>query len=280
MFVLACSLATGTIQLIFAQSVNEDAELKMVSELFRGPLGATPPVKADVYLYDVGIQNLPEDLHSSQMDALFQQAIGVIEAVVSTGAYTHFEYLIADVLTVPPDCPEPTWIWLAMRYRQKPTTGTEVEEDRLSPLAMRAEAKYIHKVRSGHVGSSLSIRRLSTLLWGWRHSVCRVANGQPANLEEDELPDEQWTRILAKLQTPALPHALGFFDQVDAEARQSAALAQHFSGDVEVPEVELEGDDVRDAYLHETAHAVFSFLEKQMKIDLHIGGFAEFVDEN
>lgn len=215
------------------------------------------------------------------MGAIFQHALDEIRDLVRRGRYHHFEIMMAELLALPPHAAEPSWIWAAMRYRQAKGPGVASDEDRVSHLVLRSDGNHINKVRYTYPATfppSLTYAGFILFLFEWKHSLNRLLAGKAAVRPAGDPSDEEWVRMVDELRNVPLPHALGFFDQTLAEARQTELVAHHFSAVSDAAERRVEEHQIRAALHHEVAHAIFSILEKEMAIQVDFGGLGAFVD--
>ncbi len=78
---------------------------------------------------------------------IFQHAFSDIAGLAERGDYQHFEVMTSQMLAMPPDSPDPIWLWAAIRYRPIMKAGVRSDADRISHLAVRSDGGYINKVR-------------------------------------------------------------------------------------------------------------------------------------
>ena len=122
--------------------------------------GIPPWVKADVYLYDMGLTDISDDLESPQVIELFQESLQGVVMAASQGIYRDFEIIQSGYINLPPEAPEPLCLCASFAYRQNAEasipvvfpdrTDTPVINDigrLLSHMAMRTDRGYINKVR-------------------------------------------------------------------------------------------------------------------------------------
>jgi hypothetical protein len=103
--------------------------------------------KADVYLYDRGLSDIPDDLRSPQLIEWFQEACGAVMVMSERGQYRDFEVLASQHLHLPPDAPDPFCLWASFAYRQGPGPQVTFAGRRVSNLALRTDRGHINKVR-------------------------------------------------------------------------------------------------------------------------------------
>jgi hypothetical protein len=255
--------------------------LAAAAERSRGPKPDFHLVKANVYLYNLGLSEVPTDLRSDGMLEIFQHAFSDIASLVERGDYQQFEVMISRMLAMPPDSQDPVWLWAAMRYRQTTKASVRSDADRISHLVVRSDGGHINKVRYTYPASlppALAYAGFLLFLFEWKHSVDRVLAGGSPVPPEGDTADLHWTRMVAELKQVPLPHVLGFFDESVAAARQAEIVGHHFAVSGDSSERELEPDEIRAAMRHEIAHTAFTILEKDMAIELDFGGIGSFVD--
>lgn len=266
--------------------IAEDAEakksdLEALAEIIGGPHPNFKHVKASTYLYDLGLPSVPTNLESDEMAEIFNHALTDIFAVVNQRDYLQFEVLQHGLLTVSPQIPNHKWLWAAMRYQQRKSNEGDDDQDRISHLAVRCDAGYINKVRYTYpatLPTRVAYAGFLLFLFEWKHSIDRLISGKRAIPTAGDSSDRDWEQIVTSLRDTALPHPLGFFNQYLAEMRQAELVEHHFHSNQDSPEHRLEKHEIQVAVLHETAHAIFSTLEKEMALELDVGGFGRFLD--
>ena len=123
--------------------------------------GLPPLVKADAYLYDMGLTDIPEDLNSPLVVKLFEESLMGVTMAAEQGVYLDFEVLGSGYLNLSPDSDEPFCLGASFAYRQNPAApipvvfpgkgGVVNEVGRVvSHLALRTDRGYINKVRFNH----------------------------------------------------------------------------------------------------------------------------------
>jgi len=103
--------------------------------------------KADVYLYDLGINPISEDVRSEQVMEFFQQSCNDILVAAERGIYNDLETRTSQYLHIPDNSPDPMYLWAAFYYRQAPAPGVVDEGYRYSHILIRTDGGYINKVR-------------------------------------------------------------------------------------------------------------------------------------
>jgi hypothetical protein len=253
----------------------------VAAERARGPKPELSLVKADAFLYHLGLSALPSDVTSDQMREILQHAFNDIGTLIERGEYQHFEVLMSQMLAMPPHTGEPVWLWLSMRYRQATKPNVRWATDCVSHLVVRTDGGYINKIRYTYPASlapQLAYSGFLLFLFEWKHSVDRVLTGRSAIPPEGDKGDAEWMRMVAELKDVRLPHPLGFFDETLVAARQAEIVSDHFAASGYDQERKLEVHETGTALLHEFAHTIFAGLEKDMAIELDYGGLGSFVD--
>lgn len=122
--------------------------------------GIPPWVKADTYLYDMGLTGISEDLQSPQVIELFEESLQGVVMAAEQGIYRDFEILQSGYITLPPEAPEPLCLCASFAYQQNAGASipvvfpkrkdTPVVNDvgrLVSHMALRIDRGYINKVR-------------------------------------------------------------------------------------------------------------------------------------
>jgi len=109
--------------------------------------GVGADMRADVYLYDEGHNDIPSDLGSQDVLRFFQEACGAVDAAAKQGVYLDFEILATRFLHIPSDAPNPFCLWGVFTYRLPSSQGVSYLGTRVSHLALRTDRGYINKVR-------------------------------------------------------------------------------------------------------------------------------------
>ena len=104
-------------------------------------------VKADAYLYDLGLASIPEDLHAEEVLDWFRQACSSVYHMAQEGHYLDLQVRPSQYLHIPQDAPEPLCLWASFQYREDPDPQMAFEGPRVSHLALRTDRGYINKVR-------------------------------------------------------------------------------------------------------------------------------------
>jgi hypothetical protein len=104
-------------------------------------------VRADAYLYDLGLTNITSDLRSSEVMQWFQQACENVYRNAQTGRYLDLETITSQFLHLPPDAPDPFCLWAAFSYSPAPKPGSHSIGKETSHIALRTDRGFINKVR-------------------------------------------------------------------------------------------------------------------------------------
>jgi hypothetical protein len=96
--------------------------------------------RADAYLYNLGLSDIPNDLQSSDVQEFFQQAWEDILRVVEKTKKLDLEILKHEFLYLPEDAPDPFCILVAFTYLNY--TGRQI-----SYLTLRIDRGFINKIR-------------------------------------------------------------------------------------------------------------------------------------
>ena len=155
--------------------------------------GIPPWIKADAYLYDMGLPDISDDLRSAQVMALFQESLNSVTMAAEQGIYLDFEILGAGYINLTPDAADPFCLGASFAYRQnadapvpvvgipgKEGTGVINDIGRLvSHMTLRIDRGYINKVRfnypedAGEAGFSGFLNFLSE----WTYLVQTAGEG-------------------------------------------------------------------------------------------------------
>jgi hypothetical protein len=103
---------------------------------YEGSLG----IRADAYLYNLGLPDIPNDLQSSDVQDFFQQAWEDILRVAEMKKELDLEILKHEFLYLPKDATDPFCIWVAFTYLN--FAGRQI-----SHLALRIDQGFINKIR-------------------------------------------------------------------------------------------------------------------------------------
>ena len=110
-------------------------------------LDESTTLKADTYLYDLGLDSVPDDILAPEVEEFFQQSCAEVVAASEQGFYLDFEIRASRFLHLPDDSPVPLFLWATFYYRQQPGAITSYEGFRYSHLALRTDRNHINKVR-------------------------------------------------------------------------------------------------------------------------------------
>jgi hypothetical protein len=105
------------------------------------------PVKADAYLYDLGLPDVPSDLRAPQVMEWFQEACGGVFTAAERGMYSDVKVLASQFLVLDADPASPFCLWAAFSLAQNPGPGTSHTGPRISHLVLRTDRGYINKIR-------------------------------------------------------------------------------------------------------------------------------------
>jgi hypothetical protein len=108
--------------------------------------GKPTTAKADAYLYDLGLSDIPSDLGLQQVVEWFQHSCQDVMLAAERGLYLDFEVLASRYLHIPPGAPDPFCLWASFAYRQISGPGVFTGR-RVSNLALRTDRGHINKVR-------------------------------------------------------------------------------------------------------------------------------------
>lgn len=104
-------------------------------------------VKADAYLYDLGLVSIPEDLQAPEVVEWFREAHANVIRHGQMGHYLDLQTRASQYLHIPRDAPEPLCLWAAYQYREEPDPQRRSQRSKVSHLALRTDRGYINKVR-------------------------------------------------------------------------------------------------------------------------------------
>ena len=236
-------------------------------------------VTADVYLYTAGFAEIPTDLESAQMHDIFDASLNEIGVAAARGIYEGLEFMTRGSLALPPHALDPVWLWAVIRYRQADGAAVATR-DRVSHLAIRSDSGWIMKLRYTYpavLPPQWAYNSFLVFAFEWKHSVDRFRAGRGAVPPEGDASDPVWQRLVGELRRAPLPHRLGFFDPVLAEAYQEELMAGLLHADEDAPERELDEHEA-DLVLHEMSHAIYAILEGEMALQLPSAGLGQFVE--
>ncbi|MBY0228865.1 MAG: hypothetical protein K2W96_06285 [Gemmataceae bacterium] len=145
---------------------------------YHGPHG----LKADAYLYDLGLPSIPADLRSPEVMEWFQEACRGVFLYRDRGLYHDLEVRDSRFLHLPTDAPEPFCLHACFAYRQEPGEGVAHEGMRVSHLALRIDRGFINKVRFTYPDDAdfarVAAEAFLVFLLGWAKAVQEA--GAPA----------------------------------------------------------------------------------------------------
>lgn len=110
---------------------------------YKGPLS----LHADVYLYDLGLSTVPQDLHSKELIEIYQDSCDSILVTAESCRYLEIETIRSQYLHIPQDEPEPFCLWGIFTYRQAPVPDVFFTGKQKSHLTLRTDHGFINKIR-------------------------------------------------------------------------------------------------------------------------------------
>jgi hypothetical protein len=133
-------------------------------------------VKADVYLYDLGMTGIPSDIMSPIVQEFFKEACGDVFTAAKRGMLLDLEVKTSQYLYLPSGAPIPMYLWATFYYRQAPGPSTNYEGMRYSHLALRTDKGYINKVRYTYpdIGDENASLGLIAFLMDWHNVVQHI----------------------------------------------------------------------------------------------------------
>lgn len=153
----------------FQRLIQFDDERLGVQIRYSAPDGT----KADVYLYNLGLSSIPEDLTSAAAQELFQSACDEVLGLADEKFYLDLQLLSSQHLHLPDNSPVPTYLWAAFYYQQAPGPLTQLEGKRYSHLALRTDRGFINKVRYTYPEdlAETAASGLVSFLFAWHNFV-------------------------------------------------------------------------------------------------------------
>jgi len=105
-------------------------------------------LKADTYLYDLGVPDVPDRLDAPQVLEWFSAARNEVTTLARQGKYLDLEIRDdATALYIPADATTPLCLCTRFSYRQAAGSGIDFNGKRVSHLALRTDRGYINKIR-------------------------------------------------------------------------------------------------------------------------------------
>ena len=104
-------------------------------------------MRADVYLYNLGLPDIPTDLRSPDVLEWFQGAWQDVLTVAEYKQYLEMGQPTFQYFHIPPDKPEPFCLWASFSYRQAPGPEVLFVGRQISHLTLRTDRGFINKVR-------------------------------------------------------------------------------------------------------------------------------------
>jgi len=131
--------------------------------------------KADVYLYDLGLQSIPSDIRSDSVMEFFQQSCAEILSLADRGMYLDIETRASQYLHLPDHAPDPMYLWAAFYYRQTPHPFVANEGFRFSHILLRTDGGFINKVRYTYPENAIatSSEDMVSFLLDWHDAIPR-----------------------------------------------------------------------------------------------------------
>lgn len=135
--------------------------------------GSRDGTKADIYLYDLGLKDIPNNITSPRVTEFFQGSCGDVMAMAERGILLDLEVKASQYLHIPDNAPIPMYLWAAFYYRQAPGPRTDYEGMRYSHLALRTDKGYINKVRYTYPDTLVqhAAQNLMAFLIEWYNAV-------------------------------------------------------------------------------------------------------------
>ena len=243
--------------------------------------------KADIYLYDLNISTLPQDIRSPEMLQLFQMAYSDVMVAVQRGMYKNLEVMTSEYLHLPESAPEPTWMWSAFRYSQQEDTNVASTLDRVSHLALRTDRGFINKVRYTYLGhlEEQEFSRFLEFLIAWHRIVGSFqAKEEHPTTQIDQEPADSATfnRFLSQIPDLRQSPPSSFFHLQALMERDRQAVLDILGTKDEGEVIPYQDKDtnlyISEGLRHEIAHALFNILEEEMALTLDIEGFPHRID--
>lgn len=104
-------------------------------------------IYADVFLYDLGLPRISQDIRSAEVLQWFQDAYASILVSVERGDYHGFETHKSEFLHIPDNEPEPFCLWSAFSYYKYSESGDDFTKRRTSHLTLMTDRGFINKIR-------------------------------------------------------------------------------------------------------------------------------------
>jgi hypothetical protein len=140
-------------------------------------------VKATTYLYNLGLENIPSDLKSGEVQAFYEQAYLDVLRTAACGLYLDLELNEPQLLYLSDDA-EPFCLCAEFAFRHAPESGVGFNGRCASHLALRTDGGFINKVRytypESEAGSNDGTDRLLGFMVEWTVLV------QPFATERDD----------------------------------------------------------------------------------------------
>jgi hypothetical protein len=104
-------------------------------------------VVADVYLYDFGINDIPNDVEAPEVLEYFQGAYHDLLRAADRGIYLNLQVRVSKYLHWPPTAVRPFCLWAAFSFSEEPSEAFPQGAQSVSHLALRTDRGHINKVR-------------------------------------------------------------------------------------------------------------------------------------
>lgn len=260
----------------FAERLIRESQAEWrFSHLFQRPDLDLSQFKADVFLYDLGVDVAPLVVTSPATAAALKHALNELATMVEIGRYEQLEVLSTQFLTVPPAGGPPGWLWAVVRYRQAAGPSVDHTLDRISHIAIRPAGSFFNKVRftyPAHFDERVGFSMLTAFLEDWQSAVELHLTGDSTDPSSARLRRRAW----ATDDRPGPPHPLGYMDVERAQARQDALLRHYMDFQATVSEEPAYAE--RGARDHELGHLLYAALGRDMALSLDHGGAARRID--
>jgi hypothetical protein len=235
--------------------------------------------KVDVYIYDLGLPELPRDLESSQMDELFRFTCGEVITAAQLGLYSDLEFMTSGLIPNFKTEEKAAWLWAAFRYKQKGGGGARaIQDDLYSHLALWTRFDFIHKVRCTYNPDLVAgnpFGEFVAFLHEWDQLMRYAAEDLTAS--ENDAEDDTRLQLIRNLEPP---FAIDFFDANEARSRELLKLRRQWDsigyGDKPITGIPRQGR-LETILKHEISHHALFGLEAMMALDIRRAGFPRLV---
>jgi hypothetical protein len=125
-------------------------------------------IRADAYLYDLGIPNITDDFTSSEVMQCYQEACQNVFKAAEMGIYLDLESVNSQFLYLPQDAPDPFCLWAIFTFNQPPGPDVLFTGKQMSHIALRTDRGFINKVRYSYPFSEEMVEvKLNGFLTFW-----------------------------------------------------------------------------------------------------------------